>query len=203
MGRDPTPRTPRPLAVPRLRAAPAIDPAKVVRLMLAFFGDSEVPLARPLAPDAIPEPYRRLLAHGGHMTEVLERHHGGALAVRPYRVHRQGDLYGRRIDLFVRGVDGVAPGAAPVMTGIMIFNLALVAPEVRDEIVAAQTPLGEILIRRRILRRVAPDAFLAFDARDPLVTRFAVTRPLPAYGRLATIDCDGRPAVDLLEIVRP
>ena len=179
------------------RTAGQIDPAKVVRLMLAFFGDSEVPLARPVAATAVPLPYRSLLVHSGHMTEVLERHHGGALDVRPYRIRREGDIYGRRLDLRVAG------SAAPVMTGIMIFNLALVSATVREEIVRAESPLGEILIRHRILRRVAPDAFLEFDPRDPLVARFEAPSSRPAYGRLATIDCDRRPAVDLLEIVRP
>lgn len=179
-----------------LRRTAAIDPAKVVRLMLAFFGDSEVPRAVALDPDALPAQPRALLAHNGHMTEVLTRHHGAALSVRPYRIHREGDLYGRRLDLHA----GDDP--RPVMTGIMIFNLALVAPAVRDEIVAAQSPLGEILIRHRILRRVAADAFLRFEADDPLAQRFAAGHA-PAFGRLATIDCDQRPAVDLLEIVRP
>jgi len=165
--------------------------------MLAFFGDSEVPLARAVDPVAVPAPYRSLLVHGGHMTEALERHHGGALSVHPYRIRREGDIYGRRIDLTVAGRD------APVMTGIMIFNLALVAATVRDEIVRAASPLGEILIRHRILRRVRSDAFVGFDPGDPLVARFGLPAPRPAYGRLATIDCDGRPAVDLLEIVRP
>jgi chorismate-pyruvate lyase len=194
--------TPAPAAADAADARPAqaagrVDPAKVVRLMLAFFGDSEVPLARPVAADAVPSPYRSLLVHAGHMTEVLERHHGGALSVHPYRIHREGDIYGRRLDLRVAGEK------APVMTGIMVFNLALVAATVREEIVRAASPLGEILIRHRILRRVKPDAFLAFDPRDPLAARFGLPGPLPAYGRLATIDCDGRPAVDLLEIVRP
>lgn len=186
-------------ALPAGRASslPSIDPAKVVRLMLAFFGDSEVPLAQAMAAAELPEPARRLLAHSGHMTEVLTRHHGGALTVKPYRIRREGEVYGRRLDLFADGVDG------PVMTGIMIFNLALVAAGVRDEILRAQTPLGEILIRHRILRRVSPDAFLRFAAADPLVARFGTAAPRPAYGRLATIDCDQRPAVDLLEIVRP
>lgn len=179
------------------RAVSSIDPAKVVRLMLAFFGDSEVPRARAVEPSSVPQPYRALLVHNGHMTQMLERHHGGALAVHPYRIHREGDIYGRRIDLRIDGHD------APVMTGIMIFNLALVAATVRDEIVRAASPLGEILIRHRILRRVAPDAFLEFGPRDPLVARFGLPAPRPAYGRLATIDCDRRPAVDLLEIVRP
>lgn len=181
----------------RSRKEAAIDPDKVVRLMLAFFGDSEVPRARAVEPADIPAPYRPLLAHSGHMTEVLERHHGGALSVHPYRIHREGDLYGRRLDLHSAG------SVQPVMTGIMIFNLALVAATVRDEILQAASPLGEILIRHRILRRVAPDAYLEFDAADPLLARFGLSVPRPAYGRLATIDCNRRPAVDLLEIVRP
>lgn len=165
--------------------------------MLAFFGDGELPRARTVDAEAIALPYRSLLVHNGHMTVALERHHGGLLAVHPYRVRREGEIYGRRIDLTVTGRDD------PVMTGIMIFNLALVAAKVRDEIVRATSPLGEILIRHRILRRVKPDAFLEFDPADPLVARFGLSTPCPAYGRLATIDCDGRPAVDLLEIVRP
>ncbi len=179
-----------------MRRTASIDPAKVVRLMLAFFGDSEVPHATPFDADALPATARALLAHHGHMTEVLTRHHGAALTVSPYRIHQQGDIYGRRLDLFA----GDDP--RPVMTGIMIFNLAVVAPAVREEIVGAQSPLGEILIRHRILRRVAADAFLRFERDDPLARRFG-GEPKAAYGRLATIDCDQRPAVDLLEIVRP
>lgn len=179
-----------------VRRAAAIDPAKVVRLMLAFFGDSEVPRATSIDADDLPDPYRRLLAHHGHMTQVLAAHHGTPLRVAPYRIRREGDLYGRRLDLFAQGDD------RPVMTGIMIFNLALVAGTVRDEITAADAPLGDILIRHRILRRVVADAFLRFDPEDPLVARFG-NEGGPAYGRLATIDCDQRPAVDLLEILRP
>lgn len=183
---------------PTLVATPCIDPAKVVRLMLAFFGDHGVSTARQVMPEEVPPPYRRLLVHSGHMTEALKRQHGNTLAVRPYRVRRDGDLYGRRLDLLA-GDD-----QRPLMTGIMIFNMTLVAPGVREEIEQAHTPLGQILIGRRILRRVRPDAFLRFDADDPLVRRFACDAPRrPAYGRLATIDCDQRPAVDLLEIVRP
>ncbi len=68
------------LASPRAAAPPAIDPAKVVRLMLAFFGDSEEPRARAIDAAAIPLPDHTLLAHSGHMTVAVERHHGGSLA---------------------------------------------------------------------------------------------------------------------------
>jgi chorismate-pyruvate lyase len=179
-----------------VRRTAAIDPAKVVRLMLAFFGDSEVPRAGSVDADDLPDPYRRLLAHHGHMTQALAEYHGAPLRVQPYRIRREGDIYGRRLDLFAQDDD------RPVMTGIMVFNLGLVGGSVRDEITAAGAPLGDILIRHRILRRVVADAFLRFDADDPLVARFGHGEQ-PAYGRLATIDCDQRPAVDLLEILRP
>jgi hypothetical protein len=50
---------------------------------------------------------------------------------------------------------------------------------------------------------VTGQAYLKVDANDPLLERFGLTQPLPAFGRLATIFCDDLPAVDLLEIVRP
>lgn len=175
-------------------AAP--DPVKVVRLMLAYFGDSEVPIATAVEPGAVPAPYHSLLVHHGHMTEALEKFHGAPVTVHPYRVRREGQMYGRRIDLRVSG-------GTPVMTGIMIFNLALVAPTVREEILRAETPLGQILIKHRILRRVSSDAYVRLGASDPLVARFEIAKPRPAYGRIATILCNQQPAVDLLEIVRP
>ena len=40
-------------------------------------------------------------------------------------------------------------------------------------------------------------------ADDPLIARFGLAESMPAWGRLATIFADGRPMIDLLEIVRP
>lgn len=165
--------------------------------MLAFFGDARMPLARPIAPAAIPSPYRELLVHNGHMTEVLEAHHGTSLDVHPFNIHRNGEIYGRKLDL-----SSQATGAI-VMTGLMIINLQSVVPAVRDEILAAQTPLGRILIQHRVLREVTSEAYFHIAAADPLAARFGLAEPRDVYGRLATIFCDGVPAVDLLEIVRP
>jgi chorismate-pyruvate lyase len=184
-------------ARPGVATARPVTPTKVVRLMLAFFGDAEIPAVEAVDAQQVPPAYRTLLAHAGHMTERLEQHHGAPVEVRPHSIRREGDIYGRRIDLVIDG------RAAPVMTAVMIFNLGLVSAAVRQEILRADTPLGHVLIRHRILRRVAVDALLRFDADDPLVARFGRTQAAPAYGRLATIDCDGRPAVDLLEIVAP
>ncbi|MEF9995512.1 MAG: hypothetical protein RR784_02880 [Burkholderiaceae bacterium] len=165
--------------------------------MLAFFGDARTPLARPIAPAAIPSPYRQLLVHNGHMTEVLEAHHGASVDVHPFSIHRKGEIYGRKLDLSCRSTGEI------VMTGLMIFNLQSVAPMVREEILAARIPLGRILINHRVLREVTSEAYFHISADDPLAARFGLAEPRDVYGRLATIFCDGAPAVDLLEIVRP
>lgn len=165
--------------------------------MLAFFGESQQPEHRFLAADAVPEPYRDLLVHHGHMTETLERHYQCPVRVHPYVIHRQGDIYGRKLDL-TADVSGEI-----VMTGIMIFNLNVVKDEVRQEILQGVIPLGRILVSHGVLREVNASAFLELAPNDPFSTRFQMTTPVPAYGRLATITCDGAPAVDLLEIVRP
>ncbi|MEG1971158.1 MAG: hypothetical protein RR101_13690, partial [Burkholderiaceae bacterium] len=86
---------------------------------------------------------------------------------------------------------------------LMIFNLQSVAPMVREEILAARIPLGRILINHRVLREVTSEAYFHIAAEDSLAARFGLAEPRDVYGRLATIFCDGAPAVDLLEIVRP
>lgn len=177
------------------------DPTKEFRLLLAFFGQGESPKARFVKPDEIPSPYRELLVHNGHMTETLERYHGTPVLVHPYEIHQHGSMYGRKLDL------AIEPDGRVVMTGMMIFNLSVVREEIQQEILAGRIPLGRILISHGVLREVSAGAFLEFAAEDPLATRFVdpshPSPPRPVYGRLATILCDGKPAVDLLEIVAP
>ena len=165
--------------------------------MLAFFGESTLPQCIEVGAEDVPEPYHHLLVHNNHMTVTLESHHQSPVSVHPYLVHRQGDLYGRKLDLVA-----VQSGAI-VMTGIMLFNFSFCTDHVRDLIVTEQAPLGRILIDNNVLRQVSTTNFLRIDAEDPLLARFRLDEPRSAYGRLATIFCDQKPAVDLLEIVRP
>ncbi len=174
-----------------------LDPSKELRLMLAFFGESELPLCEEIPPEEVPEPYHRLLVHENHMTVTIEAHHADRVVVRPYSVHRQGDLYGRKLDLTLGSTGEI------IMTGIMLINFSFCSNEVRDLIVEQKTPLGRILIENNILRSITAETFLRINAKDPLVARFQLAEPCTAYGRLATIFCDEKPAVDLLEIVRP
>ncbi|HVJ81966.1 MAG TPA: hypothetical protein VNC50_12935 [Planctomycetia bacterium] len=182
------------LTIPRANVS--LDPTKELRLLHAFFGETALPKSRGVAGASMPEPYRTLLVHNQHMTVTLEEHHKSPLKVVPYRVQRTGDVYGRKLDL-LRG-DGKT-----VMTGIMLVNFSFCDEEVRDEILSEKKPLGRILIEHGVLREVAAAAFVEIAADDPLVARFKLPAPRPAYGRLAEILCNGKPAIDLLEVVAP
>lgn len=173
------------------------DPSKILRLLLAFFGESRLPRCREISPDEVPAPFHALLVHDNHMTVTLEEYFGQRVVVMPYKVQRVGELYGRKLDLLLEG-DGRV-----VMTGAMIFNLGTVNAEVGELILAQKTPLGRILIEHGILRRISGGTYLRIESDDPLAARFGVPDPGPCFGRLATIFCDGKPAVDLLEIVTP
>lgn len=181
-------------------AAPThlVDPSKELRLMLAFFGEARLPHSEVIPAEAVPEPFHRLLVHDNHMTVTLEEYHGAKVVVRPYRVHRQGDMYGRKLDLYTE-----TPASQVVMTGIMLINLGFVTPAVQTAIVAQSAPLGRILIEHNILRQVSSGSYLRLDPADPLAARFSLHKPQPVYGRIATIFCDEKPAIDLLEIVNP
>lgn len=174
--------------------APNAD--KELRLLLAFFGDAAVPNCISVPPENVPEPFRRLLNHHDHMTLALEEHFGHSVRVHPYLVRREGDLYGRKLDLSI-------PSGQIVMTGAMLFNLRSVSAEVAARIVEQKTPLGRILIEHDVLRRITGVSLLRFPAEEPLLGRFGRPATGPAYGRVATILCDEKPAVDLLEIVTP
>ncbi len=173
-----------------------LDPNKELRLLLAFFGESRVPDCEVVRADQVPDPWHRLLVHDNHMTVTLEARWGEEVKVVPYQVHRQGDLYGRKLDLEI--ADGTV-----VMTGVMLLNFGVCPASVREAVESESAPLGHILIQSGLLRRITSESFVRVAATDPLAQRFRLEEPREAWGRLATIFADGLPAVDLLEIVRP
>jgi hypothetical protein len=69
--------------------------------------------------------------------------------------------------------------------------------------VEGKTPVGRILIQHNVLRRIEPTAFLRIRGGPAQMAWFGLSEPHTLYGRLAFIHCDGKPAVELLEIVAP
>jgi hypothetical protein len=147
--------------------------------------------------DEVPPPYHGLLVHEHHMTVTVEAHHGGLVDVRVLQRRMTDDSYSRQILLALQKTGRV------VQFGIMRVRFQYCSPEVRDEIVAARTPLGRILIEHDVLRRIEPTAFVRVVPGQGMMAWFGLDRPRPTYGRLALIHCNGHPAVELLEIVAP
>jgi chorismate-pyruvate lyase len=165
--------------------------------LFALFPGEKVPAYDLLAGEDVPEPYRSLLVHEHHMTVTVEDYHGGPVDVRILQRRQDGMLYARKILLVHRASGKV------VLCGIVRIDLAACSPAVADAIVVGQTPLGRILIENDVLRRIEPTAYLRAIPGPAPMTWFGMSDPTPLYGRLAIIHCDERPAVELLEVVRP
>jgi hypothetical protein len=148
-------------------------------------------------PGRVPSPYRELLVHEHHMTVTLEAHHGDLVDVKVLEYHVAGDAYARKIILALQKTGRI------VMFGLMRVLFQYCSPEVRQEIVAGQTPLGRVLIQHNVLRRIEPTAYVRVIPGPTMMEWFGLASPRPTYGRLALIHCDENPAVELLEIVAP
>lgn len=180
----------------KLSDSPVTESA-LLELCRPFAGTEISPQCAVVQPDEIPFPQDQLLVHHDHMTVVLERHHGAAVVVHVLEEHREGDFYTRKISLTPAGSDTV------VEWGIVRLDFRYMAPDVRDEILRKALPLGAILIKHGVLRRIKPRWFLRFPADGPILGLFGDPRPEcgPAYGRIGTIYCNEEPAIELLEIV--
>ena len=149
-------------------------------------------------PEEIPHPDDQLLVHHEHMTVALERFHGAPVEVHVQGEHRSadGDLYSRKIFLTPTGTPEKV-----VEWGIVRLDFRYMDDAVRDEILFKQMPLGAILIKHNVHRRIKPRFFLRFPPGGPVLKLFGAQETQPVYGRLGTIYCDDEPAIELLEIV--
>jgi hypothetical protein len=150
-----------------------------------------------ISPDEVPPPYHDLLVHEHHMTVTVEAHHGDLVDVRILERVHEGDVYARKILLTLQKTGKV------VQFGVVRVDLSFIPPAARAEIVAGQKPFGRILIEHDVHRRVEPTTYLRIWPGPGMMAWFALDEPKPLYGRLAYIHCDGRRAVELLEVVAP
>ena len=155
-----------------------------------------------IASSTTPEPYHGLLVHNHHMTVTMERHHGGPVDVEVLTERRLGDVYCRQITLR-RQDDGEANAGRVVQYGLVRFDLGYVIPAVREQILSKEIPLGRVLINHNVLRHIDLNAILRFEVGPSLAGHLECGEGQTTYGRLATIFCDNRPAVDLLEVATP
>ena len=136
-------------------AAPIAVEASGARALLAdvcrpFAHGSFAPDCTTVQPEDIPFPEDDLLVHHDHMTIVLQRHHGSPVKVRVLEEHLDGDLYIRKICLTPTGSDKV------VEWGIVRLNFRYMPEAVKQEILGKQMPLGAILVKHDVHRRIKP-----------------------------------------------
>lgn len=145
----------------------------------------------------VPEPYKTMLVHEHHMTVTMENYHQSSVDVRVLESRLEGEHYARKILLTKSGTDTV------VQFGIVRFDFRFVTPAVKEEILQGDIPLGRVLITHNVLRHIDLGAIVRFTAGPGLADYLQMDEGQITYGRLATIFCNNKPAVDLLEISAP
>lgn len=155
-------------------------------------------------PQAMPALARELLVHDEHMTQTLREHYGGELKLEVLDYHQESNVYSRKIRLWSDG----GGRRRVVEFGIVRIDLSCATPSAAEEIVSRGAPLGDILRRHGLLTRVRPKWYLRFPANG-VIGNFFAEHPVASlgmadgfvYGRLAMIDVNGSPGVELLEVV--
>jgi len=176
---------------------PIIELEQLVSLFPEPEGQPLYLTAEHVAKEATPEPYRQMLVHEMHMTVTMEAFHKCAVDVIVIDQRFERDLYLRRSLLRKRGTETI------VQLGYVRFNFEYVTASVKQEILAGVVPLGRVLIQHNVLRHVDLGAILRFTAGPGLVKTLHMKEGQTTYGRMATIFCNGSPAIDLLEISAP
>ena len=145
----------------------------------------------------LPDEAQTLLAHSGHMTVTLEAWHESLVDVRVVAERSVPRSYARH-SLLARRSDGRV-----VQSGVMRIDLTGLPETVREAIERGECPLGRILIRSNLLREVELLALWRIEAGRSLAEELHFPPGVVIHGRSARILVEGRPAVELLEIVKP
>ena len=146
-------------------------------------------------PEEMPASFVELLVHHDHMTTKLQGYYGRPVELHVLADRLDGDLYRRKIVLKPSGTNTI------VEFGVVRIDLGFTPDAVRDEILAGETPLGDILIKHDVLRRIDPRWYLRLSDRGLLQSSLPELGEGEIYGRVGTIYCNNEPAIELLEVV--
>ncbi len=173
---------------------PLIELEQLCSLFPEPSGEALYLKAEHIAREAAPGPYHRMLVHEHHMTVTMESYHDSAMEVQVVESKFVDNLYCRKILLNKENTK------QNVQFGIVRFNFDYVTDTVRELIESESIPLGRVLIQHNVLRHIDLGAIVKFQAGPGLGRYLEMEEGQETYGRMATIFCNGSPAVDLLEI---
>ncbi|MFC7339453.1 hypothetical protein ACFQY0_19830 [Haloferula chungangensis] len=130
-----------------------------------------------LPPEAVPEPYHRLLVHDHDMTSELERFHGDAITLKVIHSEQNENLYLREVTLHT-SIEG-----KPAEYGLIEILLDHFPTELRPKILAGDTPLGAILNQSGLTYHSQPQGFLSVPAESLKVVFKKTPGSAILYGR--------------------
>jgi len=181
---------------PRAASSARRVPSPLHPLDLAYArAGLEPPVARPIGPDGIPQPYRSLLVHQRDMTLTLEAHFGGRVVLRPLSTFVNGPWYYRRV-LLAQEYSG-----RPVEMGAIRIKLAALPRKVQAEIRRNRIPLGRILRDGGVDFTSMPREFFAVSPNPEMMGVFWMREPRTLYGRRTEVLLDGRAIGDIVEVL--
>lgn len=157
---------------------------------------------RPVDPADVPPVPRGLLDHGSHMTVAMERHHGGAMTLRVVATAPESAADDGRGGLYAREILLLRSDGTVVQHGIVRIDLGRLPAAIAATVRAGHVPLGRVLIEAGTLCAVQNVRLLAVSPGPHLAALWGGATG-ETFGRVAEISIDGRPGIELLEIVVP
>ena len=136
-----------------------------------------------------------LLNHCEHMTVTVEDFHSSPVNVQVLEEQDSDTHYSRKI-LLTRKSDG-----GVVQFGIVRLDMSTLPQIVQDQIRERKIPLGRILISHDVMRAVRLAKLYRIEGGEELASHFGCETGTDIFGRTAWMYCNGKPAIELLEIV--
>ena len=181
---------------PRAASSARRVPSRLHPLDLAYArAGLEPPVARPIGPDGIPQPYRSLLVHQRDMTLTLEAHFGGRVVLRPLSTFTSGPWYYRRV-LLAQEYSG-----RPVEMGAIRIRLAALPRKVQAEIRRNVVPLGRILRDGGVDFTSMPREFFEVVPNAEMMGVFWMREAKTLFGRRTEVLLDGKAIGDIVEVL--
>ena len=148
--------------------------------------------------EAMPQPYRDLLVHGGDMTSRLAAFHEGRIVLEVLHREVTPEAYRREVVLHVEA------SGMPVEYGAIEIFLEAFPERLRPLIVEARLPLGGLLNAHHVTYRSQPKAFIKL-AEDAMMSRiFGMKEAAGFYGRCnELVREDGELLARIVEVLRP
>lgn len=173
---------------------PQVELAELIGL---FFPEaaSNVGKFHEVDPSQMPSDADSLLNHCEHMTVTIEEFHDSEVDVQVLEEQNTNTHYSRKI-LLTRKSDG-----GVVQYGIVRLDMSTLPQVVQDQIRERKIPLGRILISHDVMRAVRLAKLYRIEAGDELASHFGAENGSDIFGRTAWMYCNGKPAIELLEIV--